>query len=258
MADQEGPSIAADNKFKTKQDVECCLFLFLYSHKPQCRASSALQCTAESNACLLCTVLCCLICLLQETRHSRASHDMQFDIESSACTAFERMHVHTGHTAGSPNTAMHSWEQCLSVTPSILLSDYLAARLRHSFSTCSESEITACRAYTRQHFYRPQSRASSALQCTAESNTCLLSDRLAATSQAQLSFSTCSVTQKCLRLITACRASERMHVHTGPTFVTVTKQDVSNRRHQRRWPLNSAQMPCTQMNMHMREMHSLS
>ena len=60
-------------------------------------------------------------------------------------------------------------------------------------STCN---VTACRAHDRQHTYTPQSRASSALQCTAESNACLLSDMLAANIQAQLSLRTCSVSQK--------------------------------------------------------------
>ena len=44
------------------------------SHHPGHTAGSpASQCTAESNACLLCKAFCCLFTLLQGFRHSRAS-----------------------------------------------------------------------------------------------------------------------------------------------------------------------------------------
>ena len=50
----------------------------------------------------------------------------------------ESMHVHTGHTAGSPSTAMHSSEQRLSAMQRILLPDYLAAGLRHIIASAPD------------------------------------------------------------------------------------------------------------------------
>ena len=42
-------------------------------HTGHTAGSPASQCTAESNACLLCKAFCCLFTLLQGFRHSRAS-----------------------------------------------------------------------------------------------------------------------------------------------------------------------------------------
>ncbi len=44
-----------------------------HAHRPHIRVSTALEYTAESNACLLCKAFCCLITLLQTFRHSTAS-----------------------------------------------------------------------------------------------------------------------------------------------------------------------------------------
>ena len=60
-----------------------------------------LQCTAESNACLLRKAVCCLVCLLQGIRQSRASA--------------HAMHLHTGHKAGClqhRNTQLRAMPVC--------------------------------------------------------------------------------------------------------------------------------------------------
>ena len=73
------------------------------------KAGHLQHCNAQLRAMLVCceeyyaaSYACCKESGIAELQ------DMQFDAESSACTAYERMHVHSGRTAGSPNTAMHS------------------------------------------------------------------------------------------------------------------------------------------------------
>ena len=66
-------------------------------HTGHTAASLALHLTAKSNACLLCKTFCCLMCLLQ---CSQLQH-MLCDSLITACTAYERKLLHTGHTAAS-------------------------------------------------------------------------------------------------------------------------------------------------------------
>ena len=101
---------------------------------------------------------------------------MQCDSEITASRAYERMHLHTGHTSGCTRVSsitMYSWEQCLSAMQSLLLPHMLAANIQAQHSS-AHAETTACRAYDRQHAHRPHIRVSPASPCTAESNACLL------------------------------------------------------------------------------------
>ncbi len=105
MADHGGPSIALQliyNKVKTSR---------MLSIASSCihEAGHLQHCHAQLRAMLVCceeyyaaSYACCNESGIAELQ------DMQFDAESSACTAYERMHVHSGRTAGSPNIAMHS------------------------------------------------------------------------------------------------------------------------------------------------------
>ncbi len=89
----------------------------------------------------------CLPCC----KDSGTAELQQCDSESTACTAYERMHLHTGHKAGCPqhcNTQLRAKPVCYA---------------KHSAAS-----------YDRQHFHRPHSRVSPALQYKAESIACLL------------------------------------------------------------------------------------
>ena len=73
----------------------------IFTHRLQSRVSPALQCTAESNACLPCQAFCCLICLLQDSGTAQLQH-MQYDSELTACRAHDRQHSHRPQSRVSP------------------------------------------------------------------------------------------------------------------------------------------------------------
>ena len=90
----------------------------------------------------------------------------------TACRAYERMYLHTGHNAGS------SPLQCTAESKACLLCKALCCLicLLHGFrhSTASAHAVclnscTGCRAYERMYVHTGQNAGSSPLQCTAES-----------------------------------------------------------------------------------------
>ncbi len=98
------------------------------------------------------------------------------DSESTACTAYDRQHSHTGHKAGClqhHNVQLRALPVCYakhSAASYACCKHSGTAELQHM--QC-DIEITVCRAYDRQQFHRPHSRVSPALQYKAESNACL-------------------------------------------------------------------------------------
>ena len=198
----------------------CRAYERMYVHTGQKAGSPALQCTAESKACLLCKAICGLICLLHGFRHFTASAHAVCLNNCTACRAYERMYVHTGHNAGS------SPLQCAAESKACLLCKALCCFicLLHGFrhSTASAHTVclnncTACRAYERVYVHTGQNAGSSPLQCTAESKACLLCKALGCLICLLHGFrhSTASAHAVCLNNCTACRAYERMYVHTG-------------------------------------------
>ena len=85
--------------------------------------------------------------------------------------------IFTDHIAGCLqhcNTHLQAMPVCFAKNSAACLpccKDSSTAHLQHM--QC-DPEVTACRAYDRQHSHRPQSRAFFSLQCTAERNACLL------------------------------------------------------------------------------------
>ena len=109
-------------------------------HKGHKAGSPALQCTAESKACLLCKALCGLMQLLHGFRHSAASAHAACLHNCTACRAYERMYIHTGHKAGCPAL------QCTAESTACLLCEALCGLicLLHSFRHSTASAHAVC------------------------------------------------------------------------------------------------------------------